>query len=37
MQKEYLENYHCDAIQGYIISKPLPEDEVEKLLEVKFE
>jgi len=31
-QLEYLQNYRCDAIQGYIISKPLPEDQAVHIL-----
>lgn len=27
-QFEYLKNYNCDMIQGYLISKPIPEKEV---------
>lgn len=26
-QKEYLERHHCDVLQGYYISKPLPAEE----------
>ncbi len=31
-QLEYLMQYHCDKIQGYYYSKPLPEQELLKLL-----
>ncbi|MGE4272131.1 MAG: EAL domain-containing protein [Desulfitobacterium sp.] len=31
-QKEYLMRYKCDAIQGYLTSKPLPEEQVIDLL-----
>lgn len=31
-QKEYLMRYKCDAIQGYLMSKPLPEEQVIDLL-----
>ncbi len=31
-QLEFLKNIKCDFIQGYLFSKPLPEDEFEKLL-----
>ncbi len=27
-QIEYLRNYHCDIIQGYIVSRPLPEEKI---------
>ena len=27
-QFKYLEQYKCDIIQGYLISKPIPEDKV---------
>lgn len=33
-QLEYLKKYHCDRIQGYLFSKPLPGEEVKKLLNV---
>lgn len=32
-QLEYLKKYHCDKIQGYLFSKPLPAENVEKLLQ----
>jgi len=32
-QLEYLVNHQCNKIQGYICSKPIPEGEIEKLLE----
>lgn len=32
-QLEYLNNHHCDFIQGYIWGRPLPEDEVLRLLQ----
>ena len=31
-QLDYLIKYECDKMQGYLFSKPLPRDEVEKLL-----
>ena len=31
-QLEYLKKYECDKIQGYLFAKPLPKDQVEKLL-----
>jgi diguanylate cyclase (GGDEF)-like protein len=31
-QKEKLRNMHCDYIQGYVFSKPLPSEEAEQLL-----
>ncbi|AFM00241.1 MULTISPECIES: EAL domain-containing protein [Desulfitobacterium] len=31
-QREYLIKYDCDAIQGYLASKPLPEEEIIKVL-----
>lgn len=31
-QREYLIKYDCDAIQGYLASKPLPEEELIKVL-----
>ncbi len=33
-QLEYLKKYHCDRIQGYLFSKPLPGEDVKKLLNV---
>lgn len=33
-QLEYLINQKCHKIQGYICSKPIPEGEIEKLLEI---
>ncbi|MCJ7690259.1 MAG: bifunctional diguanylate cyclase/phosphodiesterase, partial [Clostridiaceae bacterium] len=33
-QLEYLIYYKCNKIQGYICSKPIPEGEIEKLLEI---
>ena len=32
-QAEFLKNYGCDFLQGYYFSKPLPQEEFEKLLE----
>lgn len=32
-QLNYLKGYHCDEVQGYLISKPLPAEDVLKLLE----
>jgi diguanylate cyclase (GGDEF)-like protein len=32
-QMDYLKKYQCDKIQGYLFSKPLPEEEIRKLLE----
>jgi diguanylate cyclase (GGDEF)-like protein len=32
-EKEFLEHFGCDQIQGYFFSKPLPLKEIEKLLE----
>ncbi|MFO1442115.1 EAL domain-containing protein [Bacillus sp. Bva_UNVM-123] len=31
-QLHFLERHHCHGIQGYLISKPLPADKIEKLL-----
>lgn len=31
-QMEYLRSLHCDVMQGYLISKPLPSDEITKFL-----
>lgn len=31
-QIEYLRNYHCDVIQGYIVSRPLPEEKILEML-----
>ena len=31
-QLEYLKKYECDKMQGYLFSRPLPKDDVEKLL-----
>lgn len=36
-QLDYLKKYQCDKIQGYLFSKPLPQNEVEKLIELNFE
>jgi len=36
-QLEYLKKYHCDKIQGYLFSKPVPKDEVIKLLDANLE
>ncbi len=33
-QLEYLINHKCHKIQGYICSKPIPEERIEKLLEI---
>lgn len=33
-QLEYLNNHHCDFIQGYIWGRPMPEPEVIRLLKV---
>ncbi len=33
-QLEYLKKYQCDRIQGYLFSKPLPGEDVKKLLNV---
>lgn len=33
-QLQYLNDHHCDFIQGYIWGRPLPEDEVLRLLRV---
>ena len=32
-QMDYLKKYQCDKMQGYLFSKPLPKDEVQKLVE----
>ncbi len=32
-QLEYLKKYECDKMQGYLFSKPLPKDELERLLD----
>ncbi|OOB80331.1 MAG: hypothetical protein BEN19_05490 [Epulopiscium sp. Nuni2H_MBin003] len=32
-QLEYLRQYNCDFLQGYLISKPIPEEEVFQFLE----
>lgn len=34
-QKKMLKEYGCDAIQGFLISKPVSEDEIEKLVNSK--
>lgn len=34
-QKEYLKSKSCDYIQGYYYSKPLPKEEMEKLLQLE--
>jgi len=31
-QRQFLRNYGCDKIQGYLISKPLDEDDAIQLL-----
>ena len=31
-QFEYLKSIECDCIQGFLLGKPIPKDEVEKLL-----
>lgn len=31
-QKELLEQYECDAIQGFLISKPVTADNIPQLL-----
>ncbi|WP_263597248.1 EAL domain-containing protein [Metabacillus idriensis] len=31
-QKEKLRTMNCDHIQGYVFSKPLPSEEVERLI-----
>jgi len=36
-QFNLLTDLGCDLIQGYYISKPLPEDEVEQVLKFNFE
>ncbi|MBB6215933.1 diguanylate cyclase (GGDEF)-like protein/PAS domain S-box-containing protein [Anaerosolibacter carboniphilus] len=33
-QFEILKKYHCDLIQGYLISKPVPKEETKKFLNV---
>jgi len=35
-QRDYLLKYECDAIQGYLFSKPLPEEQILKLLKESF-
>jgi EAL domain-containing protein (putative c-di-GMP-specific phosphodiesterase class I) len=32
-QEELLKSLNCDEVQGYLISRPLPPEELEKLLE----
>ena len=32
IQKEYLLEYECDKLQGYLFSKPLPEEDAIKIL-----
>lgn len=32
-QREILSSYNCDMIQGYLISRPIPENEVEKFID----
>ncbi len=32
-QMQYLKNHHCDYIQGYLLSRPLPEEKALQLLE----
>lgn len=36
-QMDYLKKYQCDVGQGYFISKPLPADEVEKVIRNNYE
>jgi len=33
-QYDFLRQYHCNIIQGYLISKPVPADAFEQLLKV---
>jgi diguanylate cyclase (GGDEF)-like protein len=35
-QKEFLKKLDCDQIQGYLVSKPVPANEFEQLLEQQF-
>ncbi|WP_010167727.1 putative bifunctional diguanylate cyclase/phosphodiesterase [Candidatus Epulonipiscium viviparus] len=35
-QLDYLLSYNCDILQGYIVSKPMPEDEVMAFLESEY-
>ena len=32
-QRELLESYNCDAIQGFLISKPVTADEIPNLIQ----
>ena len=32
-QAEFLKNYGCDYLQGFYFSRPVPEEEFEKLLD----
>lgn len=32
-QLKYLKDFHCDYVQGYLLSRPLPEDEVVKKMQ----
>ena len=36
-QLDILSKYNCDYIQGYYISKPVPESDIFKLLDTKLE
>ena len=36
-QLDYLRDYHCDEIQGYYYSRPVPPDEFESFFEKQFE
>ena len=34
-QYEYLKKIECDNIQGFLLGKPMPEDELVRLMEQK--
>ncbi|MBN2040184.1 MAG: EAL domain-containing protein [Spirochaetes bacterium] len=35
-QKEYLESLGCNELQGYLFSRPLPSDEIQKIIKTGF-
>ncbi len=36
VQLDYLEAYNCDVLQGYIVSKPMPEENVWEFLQTSY-